>query len=516
MSDYWLRRAIEDEKRAHRNAQATNAELKALYQRQYKRIYAQMERLYGQVDWGDGEMITRTQLWEYSRWKDLEKELRQFATETPRIGVDKITDCLDRVFRETIGVDVGHFGADQQSMFRVGTDPRAIINTAWSGESFSARLWKNTGVIAERIRSDMEDMLVSGRGMSDIKKRLMEDFSVSYNDAARLVDTETSYVMNNAAVQRYRSAGLRKVRWCIAPEDGRECEICKSRANKVWHIDTAPTMPAHPRCRCVWQGVVELPGEYVPCDGEGETAEEAKKYEAPKTVKPLGIAPETLQNQPESGIIKTEQQTAFKRILDAAGREKYRYLQTDTIQQMSSAQEIAEHFRYTDKWGDECSPIDESFSRLKLDVQKEAAEGIEWARQTYGLKELPNTIRAGKLKTGTMGTYRESERILTVRTGLKAEEAFATTVHEMTHYADQAYGHIAPGIVAEARKNLKFTERSPEYKYQKREIVGMFNVKDADDPHELVAYSLERYATNKGNDLAREISRIWLERIGAI
>lgn len=303
MSDYWLRRAIEDEKRAHRNAQATNAELKALYQRQYKRIYAQMERLYGQVDWGDGEMITRTQLWEYSRWKDLEKELRQFATETPRIGVDKITDCLDRVFRETIGVDVGHFGADQQSMFRVGTDPTAVINTAWSGECFSARLWKNTGVIAERIRSDMEDMLVSGRGMSDIKKRLMEDFSVSYNDAARLVDTETSYVMNNAAVQRYRSVGLRKVRWCIAPEDGRECEICKSRANKVWHIDTAPTMPAHPRCRCVWQGVVELPGEVVPCDGEGETAEEAAKAAQIRQIEDK--QPKTVVNAPETWYNRT-------------------------------------------------------------------------------------------------------------------------------------------------------------------------------------------------------------------
>nr|DAR34745.1 MAG TPA: minor capsid protein [Caudoviricetes sp.] len=262
-----------------------------------------MERLYGQVDWGDGEMITRTQLWEYSRWKDLEKELRQFATETPRIGVDKITGCLDRVFRETIGADVSRYTGENAGMFRVGTDPTAVINTAWSGECFSARLWKNTGVIAERIRSDMEDMLVSGRGMSDIKKRLMEDFSVSYNDAARIVDTETSYVMNNAAVQRYRSAGLRKVRWCIAPEDGRECEICKSRANKVWHIDTAPTMPAHPRCRCVWQGVVELPGEVVPCDGEGETAEEAAKAAQIRQIE--AKQPKTVVNAPETWYNRT-------------------------------------------------------------------------------------------------------------------------------------------------------------------------------------------------------------------
>ena len=65
MSDYWLRRALEDERRAHRLAGQTSAELKKVYQRQYKRVYAQMERLYGQIDWGD--TLQRTQLWQYSR-----------------------------------------------------------------------------------------------------------------------------------------------------------------------------------------------------------------------------------------------------------------------------------------------------------------------------------------------------------------------------------------------------------------------------------------------------------------
>lgn len=334
MSDYWLKRALADEARAHQLAKQTTAELKKVYQRQYQRVYTQMERLYGQIDWGD--TLTRTQLWQYSRWKTLEQELRAFATQTPRIGIDKITSCLDKVFAETIGADISRFSGAGSSVFRASGDALSLINTAWSGESFSARIWKNTATLAERIRSGMEDMLVSGRSLGDIKYQLMQEFSVGYNNASLLVQTEASYVMNGAAKQRYKSAGIGKVRWSIAPEDGRECEICKARANKVWHIENAPPMPAHPRCRCVWVAVVELPGENVPCTGEGEEADgEVKLPEEQKAKQsPEGIvrteAPKTeyrseelnrkmpekqgkvLKNTPEYGIINTNGSVGFQ------------------------------------------------------------------------------------------------------------------------------------------------------------------------------------------------------------
>lgn len=284
MSDYWLKRALADEARAHQLAKQTTAELKKVYQRQYQRVYTQMERLYGQIDWGD--TLLRTQLWEYVGWKKLEQELREYATETPRICIDKITDCLDRVFKETIGADISEFTGAGRKVKPPTGDILSMVNTAWSGEPFSARIWKNTATIAERIRSDMEDMLVSGRSLGDIKLQLMKDFSVSYNDASRLVDTESAYVVNSAAKQRYKNAGIRKVRWSIAPEDGRECEICKARANKVWHIENAPPMPAHPRCRCIWVAVVELSGENIPCTGEGEEADGEVKLPEEQKAKP--------------------------------------------------------------------------------------------------------------------------------------------------------------------------------------------------------------------------------------
>lgn len=323
MSDYWLKRALADEARAHQLAKQTTAELKKVYQRQYQRVYTQMERLYGQIDWGD--TLTRTQLWQYSRWKTLEQELRSFATQTPRIGIDKITSCLNKVFAETIGADISRFSGAGGSVFRASGDALSLINTAWSGESFSARIWKNTATLAERIRSGMEDMLVSGRSLGDIKYQLMQDFSVGYNDASRLVQTEAAYVMNGAAKQRYKSAGIGKVRWSIAPEDGRECEICKAHANKVWHIENAPQMPAHPRCRCVWVAVVELPGENVPCTGEGEEAdgevklpEEQKAKQSPegtvRTEAPEKTAEAKTKSAPEQPKqVKTKSKPAEKK-----------------------------------------------------------------------------------------------------------------------------------------------------------------------------------------------------------
>lgn len=52
------------------------------------------------------------------------------------------------------------------------------------------------------------------------------------------------------------------------------------------------------------------------------------------------------------------------------------------------------------------------------------------------------------------------------------------------------------------------------YFNQRFEIVGgAKNIKDVDDPHELLAYSIERFATNRSNALADEIAKVAMERM---
>ena len=107
------------------------------------------------------------------------------------------------------------------------------------------------------MRDDVTDMIVQGKGISQVRRRLMEDFSVAYSDASRLVRTEAAYVRNQAALTRYRQNGRRKVRWITGKSDGRECAVCRERDGQEYDIDAAPRLPAHPNCRCCYAPVVE-------------------------------------------------------------------------------------------------------------------------------------------------------------------------------------------------------------------------------------------------------------------
>ena len=261
-SVYWLARAQADEKRAQRIADGAAKEIKRMYRRQYLKIVKQLENLKAQLD--SGKELTRTQLWNYSRWRQLEQELKQFVDESSRISTETTNKALEQVFERAIGTKAAQFEATRMT---AAVLPHQVIGTAWSGVKFSDRIWKNNAAIADRIKHSMEDMLVQGRGLPDIKKAIMQEFGVAFSYADRLVRTEAAYVLNRAHVAQYKAEGTKKIIWDTGLEDGKECEICKIRANKVYLIDEAPIIPAHPRCRCLYSAIVEIGDENVPVDG---------------------------------------------------------------------------------------------------------------------------------------------------------------------------------------------------------------------------------------------------------
>ncbi len=250
--DYWTRRALADEAAAERLAQQAAGEMRRVYREQYEAVLREIEGLMAEI--AEGSTPTRTQLWNYARWRRLEARLREFAGEASRRCEQKITDCLDEVFRTVIGAEVTDMTG---AVWQASISPKAVLETAWSGTHYSTRIWHNTAAIAERVREDVTDMIVQGKGISQVRRKLMEDFSVAYADADRLVRTEAAYVRNQAALTRYRQNGRRKVRWITGKSDGRECAICRERDGKEYGIDAAPRLPAHPNCRCCYAPVVE-------------------------------------------------------------------------------------------------------------------------------------------------------------------------------------------------------------------------------------------------------------------
>ena len=256
--DYWTRRALADEAAAERLARQAAKEMRRVYREQYEAVLREIEGLMAEV--AEGGTPTRTQLWNYARWRRLEERLREFAGEASRRCEQTVAGCLDEVFRTVIGADIADMAG---TVWQASISPKAVLETAWSGEHYSTRIWRNTAAIAQRVRDDVTDMIVQGKGVSWVRRRLMEDFSVAYSDADRLVRTEAAYVRNQAALTRYRQNGRRKVRWITGESDGRECAVCRERDGQEYDIDAAPRLPAHPNCRCCYAPVVEagLTGE---------------------------------------------------------------------------------------------------------------------------------------------------------------------------------------------------------------------------------------------------------------
>ena len=268
-STYWAKRILADEKRAQALTSRAARKTQQAYRASYKRVLREMEGLYAQAQ--SGGAVTRTQLWRYSHWRGMTEELRKFASSGAALEEQRLTKVLDQVFSNTIGADVKAFG---QKQWRTRLNASSVVNTAWSGENYSTRIWRNRALLASRVREEVTQAVLDGKPVNRIAADLQSAFSSSWSQAERLARTETSYVFNQASLRRYAELGIRQVRWITGINDGRECEVCAERSGQVYDLNNAPMMPAHPNCRCAWGAVV----------AERE-AEEVTSEEAPSELK---------------------------------------------------------------------------------------------------------------------------------------------------------------------------------------------------------------------------------------
>lgn len=143
-----------------------------------------------------------------------------------------------------------------------GTLPREMvsqmINQIWAadGLNWSARVWKNTELLAETLNEQLIHCVATGKPTSELKKLLQERFAVSYVQADTLARTELAHIQTQAAQKRYEDAGIKQVQiWADADE--RRCKICGKLHKKVYNVHEQMPVPVHPRCRCVMLPVID-------------------------------------------------------------------------------------------------------------------------------------------------------------------------------------------------------------------------------------------------------------------
>lgn len=127
-----------------------------------------------------------------------------------------------------------------------------VLNSKWSGNNYSQTLWKNTDKLAKAVKKEIMLNLLMGKPVKDMSESIDQRFGAGYNEARRLIRTESSFVCNQMQLLSYDNCGIEKYIY-VAILDLRTSAVCRSLDKKDFPVaDATPGKnypPMHPWCR---------------------------------------------------------------------------------------------------------------------------------------------------------------------------------------------------------------------------------------------------------------------------
>ena len=139
-----------------------------------------------------------------------------------------------------------------------------ILSSDWVGNmNWSERLWKDRELVGKKVTEILEEGIPQGKSMQDMARDLKDATNSSFNDAFRLIRTESAHVDGEVTLDGFRQAqeelGL-EYYILDAFLDNRTSDICRKideemKKGKKYRIDEAVVgenyPPLHPNCRTV-------------------------------------------------------------------------------------------------------------------------------------------------------------------------------------------------------------------------------------------------------------------------
>ena len=249
---YWRERAIQQEAGVNNLSEETSQKIARLYRRSYQRLTNEINALYAEILDNSMEDLTRTQLYQLQHYTALRDAVAKEVEGLASAQDEALSSLLNWIATDTYKSNLREFGLDFSLVSEVSA--KSIVTENWSGISFSSRIWKNAQSFNVRVMDDIESLVIGGKMPSDVKKRLMTDFNVSYHEADRLIRTESSHAYNKAAKDSYTAAGIDMCEY-LAEADC--CDICREYKGRRMPTFAFPELPMHPNCRCTIVPIVE-------------------------------------------------------------------------------------------------------------------------------------------------------------------------------------------------------------------------------------------------------------------
>jgi SPP1 gp7 family putative phage head morphogenesis protein len=132
-----------------------------------------------------------------------------------------------------------------------------ILSSDWVGNmNWSERLWKDRELVGKKVTEILETGLPQGKSMQEMARDLKDATNSSFNDAFRLIRTESAHVDGEVLLESFKQAQreLGYTKYIFdATIDNRTSKICADEDNKSYLIDEAVIgenfPPLHPNCR---------------------------------------------------------------------------------------------------------------------------------------------------------------------------------------------------------------------------------------------------------------------------
>ena len=269
---YWQRREMRQ--RAHLYDK-TVTDLDKELGKQYLRVSKDLKRLFistiEELKNKDG-VIQPSDLYKSDRYYKLMNEVNEELWNLAQKQEKMLENSMMGVYEEQSLIEKDVLGDRFGLYASVDREAaRTVVNELWcsDGKGFSDRIWKNKDFLTQRLEESLFDFVSRGQPTAQLTSDLIadqigpqaaelgsvldDDFREAYNNARRLVRTETARVQNRATQDRYKEAGFTKWRVIAEPDC---CDVCADLAEQVFDIDDL-VIPAHPNCRCAMSAITE-------------------------------------------------------------------------------------------------------------------------------------------------------------------------------------------------------------------------------------------------------------------
>ena len=177
-----------------------------------------------------------------TRWEALQYEIDKILNELTQTAVESTTELLTDTLEDNYNRNV--FNISKKAGYVAnfsGIDNKTIeriLSYPWSGSNYSDRIWDNKKQLSKTIKNEITQMVIRGESSKKVAARVSEKMNTSYKNAVRLVQTEHSYVMNEASKYTYEDLNIEKYEF-LATLDSRTCSVCGKLDGKVFKLTEA-------------------------------------------------------------------------------------------------------------------------------------------------------------------------------------------------------------------------------------------------------------------------------------